>query len=718
MKTSRKLLAAFLSLMTVFMIIPFGIINANAANASWTINKTTDITDVNAKISSKVTFGSSINCTEGGFYIGTSSSNLKKNAYPDKCNIKSTYINSSFLMSKYKETLKANTTYYFKIYVIANGTTYTSPVNSFKTAAAPEWKLNSVTNISVSDAKISSKITFPSQRTLSEGGFYIGTSSSNLRKNSYPDTGLSIKSTYFDSSFLMSKYKESLQADTTYYYKIYVIVNGTRYDSPIGNFKTPPGSSAKYTLTYNANGGSSAPAAQTGASTYKISSTIPTRNGYTFLGWATSNSAASAEYSAGNTITINKNTTLYAVWKAKTTNIYNLGEETYSFSNYGDKDSDGHCFGMSITSSGYYTGNLDKRIIGLTGSNLYAMNSTSTVKTPICYYQKKQGSYALYSIVAGGSFYKTDNSKISSDWNQLVDYVKNHSFDNKGNLQLIYFGYYNYYNHKRWGGHAVNFLYYKEVNGQARIYVYDNNFPNKETYFYKDDAGKIKQAPNQTLDISIESMSFHSIPKYYQNVSSFDATHVIYAYEGEIEVSGIQGIPMVGLTSNGKLCYMYEIPETLSSAEIIPLKSEATFEYNDENYSFGTTVTNTYGVLTLASKEALGVTAGAGLTIYKKLAIENLDDITLNYKSSAKINPQISIADGTKYTIKYESSNPKVASVDNNGRIYAGKKGTADIKVTVTDEYGSTVTDTCKVTVKYSFAQWLIIILLFGWIWY
>ena len=79
MKTSRKLLAAFLSLMTVFMIIPFGIINANAANASWTINKTTDITDVNAKISSKVTFGSSIKCTEGGFYIGTSSSNLKKN---------------------------------------------------------------------------------------------------------------------------------------------------------------------------------------------------------------------------------------------------------------------------------------------------------------------------------------------------------------------------------------------------------------------------------------------------------------------------------------------------------------------------------------------------------------------------------------------------------------------------------------------------------------
>ncbi len=44
--------------------------------------------------------------------------------------------------------------------------------------------------------------------------------------------------------------------------------------------------------------------------------------------------------------------------------------------------------------------------------------------------------------------------------------------------------------------------------------------------------------------------------------------------------------------------------------------------------------------------------------------------------------------------------------------------GTATITCTVTDSNGNTVQDTCKVTVKYSFGQWLIVILLFGWIWH
>ena len=75
-----------------------------------------------------------------------------------------------------------------------------------------------------------------------------------------------------------------------------------------------------FTVTYNANGGSGAPAAQT--KTYgtnlTLSSTKPTKTGYTFLGWSTSSSATSATYSAGGTFTTNANTTLYAVWKKVT----------------------------------------------------------------------------------------------------------------------------------------------------------------------------------------------------------------------------------------------------------------------------------------------------------------------------------------------------------------------------------------------------------------
>ena len=96
----------------------------------------------------------------------------------------------------------------------------------------------------------------------------------------------------------------------------------------------------------------------------------------------------------------------------------------------------------------------------------------------------------------------------------------------------------------------------------------------------------------------------------------------------------------------------------------------------------------------------------------------SVSDIKLNYKKSTTIMPSITADDGVKYTVKYSSSNTKVATVDENGKVYAAKKGSATITCTVTDSNGNTVSDTCKVTVKYSFGQWLIKILLFGWIWY
>ena len=93
-------------------------------------------------------------------------------------------------------------------------------------------------------------------------------------------------------------------------------------------------------------------------------------------------------------------------------------------------------------------------------------------------------------------------------------------------------------------------------------------------------------------------------------------------------------------------------------------------------------------------------------------------NVTVNYKSTYMLSPEITADKGAKYTVKYESSDTKVATVDKDGKIYGAKKGTATITCTVTDSSGNTVQDTCKVTVKYSFGQWLIVILLFGWIWY
>ena len=87
----------------------------------------------------------------------------------------------------------------------------------------------------------------------------------------------------------------------------------------------------KATINYNANGGTGAPSSQSNTSTttsvsIKLSSTIPTRANYDFLGWSTSSSATTAAYQPNTSYTFTGSTsgtttTLYAIWK-KSSNVY------------------------------------------------------------------------------------------------------------------------------------------------------------------------------------------------------------------------------------------------------------------------------------------------------------------------------------------------------------------------------------------------------------
>jgi uncharacterized repeat protein (TIGR02543 family) len=143
-------------------------------------------------------------------------------------------------------------------------------------------------------------------------------------------------------------------------------------------------------LTYNANNGSGAPSAQeqtiyNATTSYKftISSTKPTRTGYTFLGWSTSSTATSSSYAAGGSITLSDSDTLYAVWKVN----------SYTY-NIVYKSSSGTQLGTATVSKDYGTTNTvsPKSFTGYTSPSSQSIKWDSTsaktitfTYTPISY---------------------------------------------------------------------------------------------------------------------------------------------------------------------------------------------------------------------------------------------------------------------------------------------------------------------------------------------
>ena len=85
-----------------------------------------------------------------------------------------------------------------------------------------------------------------------------------------------------------------------------------------------------YTVTYNANGGSGAPAAQTKwyGENLTLQSGEPTRTNYVFKNWNTKADGSGTTYNKGATYTANAALTLYAQWYAPYTVSYNANGGT------------------------------------------------------------------------------------------------------------------------------------------------------------------------------------------------------------------------------------------------------------------------------------------------------------------------------------------------------------------------------------------------------
>ncbi len=454
-----------------------------------------------------------------------------------------------------------------------------------------------------------------------------------------------------------------------------------------------------YTVTWVVDGAKTTQKYEVGA---KITPPAnPTKSGYTFKGWTPSVPSTMPA----------KNLTFTAVFeKIVEKNIYNLGEETYSFDNFGDNHSPGgHCFGMAVTSSGYYTENLDITEIGLKSSDkLYTASESEKTKTPICYYHGIQGPGAEQnSMVAGGNIDLYGSVKTDSDWNECVNYVKNHQYDNKGNLNIgMWF--------KDVGGHAVNFLYYKKVGAQDRLYAYDNNYPEIETYYYMGSDGYIHQGTDSSsyiYQVSIIGIDLMDVNNYFKLAKDFKHHKYIYADSGDVSVSSSKMYYMkCGVNSSESV--MYEIGNNSNQVTIVPNEKKSTFTYLGKQYRF---TNKEAGTFNLANSKNGVVSHSKNIEVVENevtFAIRTPSTTSISYGDSIILHADVeNLPAGAKIVWTADNSNfAYTASADGTTcTVSPSANGDTTFTATVVDKNGNEIgSDTQTMTSKAGLFQKII----------
>lgn len=155
-------------------------------------------------------------------------------------------------------------------------------------------------------------------------------------------------------------------------------------------------------------------------------------------------------------------------------------------------------------------------------------------------------------------------------------------------------------------------------------------------------------------------------------------------------------VKMVGLVAGEGVKYEYQVVRNGVVSDWQPLASPYMISISDD------------GEYTVAVRSAGGLTRGDGTTKvafrYKKL-IRRLVlgdyDPTMNVGKEQRIPVAIEPADATNKTLAWTSSDPSVASVDQNGMVTALKPGTVTITVRSTDGGNASATATIRVIDPY-----------------
>lgn len=190
-----------------------------------------------------------------------------------------------------------------------NPATYTFRLNIDKNGGdtAPSNVSRSVTSNS---ASVSVSLNVPTALPTRAGYRFLGYAQAD------PNNGVSWQpgegmSTSFSRTITSTRTVTYTDGDTTYIETIHTLQNKSFTRTLYAKWEK-----LTYAVTYNANGGTGAPAAQTKThgTALTLSSVVPTRANHNFVGWATSPSGA-AVYQPGGSYTANASVILYAVWE-------------------------------------------------------------------------------------------------------------------------------------------------------------------------------------------------------------------------------------------------------------------------------------------------------------------------------------------------------------------------------------------------------------------
>ena len=390
--------------------------------------------------------------------------------------------------------------------------------------------------------------------------------------------------------------------------------------------------SNQFTVSYNANGGTGAPASQTmyQGRESALSSTVPTRSGYTFNGWNTKADGTGTAYSAGGTIVLNSNVTLYAQWKSDSyTLTYNANGGTGAPSAQTVTKGGTIVIPSTVpTRSGYTFNGWNTKADG-SGDLFYNPGDSIALSKNMTLYAIWETAYYVISYDANGGTVPISDALVASG----------------GSVNLLTPTKYVTITYNANGGKnapSATKAYYECLGWSKSSTATTATYKCEEPYTVNEDVTLYAVWANKAYADLSSSVPTRDGYKFLGWATSSSATKAQFA-------PGIN----VNLGINTTLYAVWQKNETPKPEPTPP--------------------TVTY------------------------------ENVSLNYKDSMTFNVPVTL----------ETSNSGVASVSGN-KISAVGTGSADVTATFAD--GSKCV--YHVNVSYTWWQWIIVIVLFGWIWY